>query len=67
MLLRTVPLIKNKTTRALCSTDGRASRSTTKPPKITVHSANPSARDKMFAGISAIDWLAQKTFPHPER
>ena len=37
-----------------------------KPPKITVHSANPSARDKMFAGIAAIGRLAQRTNLHTE-
>ncbi len=37
-----------------------------KPPKISVHSANPSARDKMLAGISAVDRLAQGAFPHTE-
>ncbi len=36
------------------------------PPKITVHSANPSAREKMLAGISAIDRLTKWTFPESE-
>ena len=30
------------------------------PPKITVHSANPSARDKMLAGIRAIEQIANR-------
>jgi hypothetical protein len=29
-----------------------------KPPKITVHSANSSARDKMIAGIQSIERMA---------
>jgi hypothetical protein len=28
------------------------------PPKITVHSANSSARDKMLAGVRSIEALA---------
>ena len=28
-----------------------------KPPKITVHSANPAARNRMLAGIRAIEML----------
>jgi hypothetical protein len=31
-----------------------------KPPKITVHSANSSARDKMIAGIHAIERMVRK-------
>lgn len=31
-----------------------------KPPKITVHSANSSARDKMIAGIHAIECMVRK-------
>jgi hypothetical protein len=31
-----------------------------KPPKISVHSANSSARDKMLAGIRSIERLAAK-------
>lgn len=31
-----------------------------KPPAITVHSANPSARQKMESGIASIERLAQK-------
>jgi len=31
-----------------------------KPPKITVHSANSSARDKMIAGILAIERMVRK-------
>jgi hypothetical protein len=31
-----------------------------RPPRITVHSANPSARDKMLAGIRAIERLAAR-------
>jgi len=30
------------------------------PPKITVHSANPSARQKMEAGISSIQRLHER-------
>ena len=30
------------------------------PPRITVHSANPSAREKMLAGIRAIERLAAR-------
>jgi len=32
-----------------------------KPPKITVHSANSSAREKMLAGIRSIERLAPPT------
>jgi hypothetical protein len=38
-----------------------------KPPKMGVHSANTSARDKMLAGISAIDRLAQRAVLPTER
>jgi hypothetical protein len=31
-----------------------------KPPRIAVHSANSSARDKMLAGIGAIEQLARR-------
>jgi len=31
-----------------------------KPPKITVHSANSSARDKMIAGIHAMERMVRK-------
>lgn len=30
------------------------------PPKITVHSANPSARDKMLAGIRSIEQIVSQ-------
>lgn len=32
-----------------------------RPPKISVHSANSSARDKMIAGIQSIERMATKT------
>lgn len=31
-----------------------------KPPRISVHSANSSARDKMIAGIQSIERMAQQ-------
>jgi len=31
-----------------------------KPPRISVHSANSSARDKMIAGIQSIERMAQR-------
>ncbi|WP_373922081.1 hypothetical protein [Duganella sp. Root336D2] len=32
-----------------------------KPPKIAVHSANSSARDKMIAGILSLERLVART------
>ncbi|MDR5781287.1 hypothetical protein QCE63_17950 [Caballeronia sp. LZ065] len=36
------------------------------PPRIEVHSANPSARDKMLAGIRAIEHLVAKQNRNPD-
>lgn len=37
------------------------------PPKITIHSANPSARDKMLAGIRAIEQIVSQKSVWPLR
>ncbi len=38
-----------------------------KPPKITVHSANSSARDKMLAGLRAIERLVSQNVAEGSR
>lgn len=39
-----------------------------KPPRIRVHSANSSAREKMLAGIASIERLARSVFANlPQR
>lgn len=37
-----------------------------RPPKISIHSANSSAREKMLAGVMAIEALYQRTTGHKD-